>query len=200
MHQNSSGNSLIIFLLVLVAAIPVSTYFFVRGRQALSTGNIDSVKELPENTLTSTLKEIVYFDKEQQKEIRYWAFDTENHGQESLFNCYLLLTPKGGEDKFFGFSKNYSLRDCNKLGDTRANYECRISNAMSKFQNAESSKIWNKIPAGGNLLVAVSRFYTEQTISSQSFFNQNRLSDIHTLTPVCKTSTGARVKQIISFP
>jgi hypothetical protein len=197
MLNNKTGDSVIIVLLILVAVIPVSTYFFVKSRGVLAVGNINSIKELPPKTLTSSLKEITYYDKEQQKEIRYWALDTINHGSETLYNCYLILTPKGGEKSFYGFSKNYSLKDCNQLTDVRPNYECRLSNAITKFKNSESSKIWTKIPAHGNLLVAVSRFYTEQTITTQSFLSQNRLSDIYTLTSICKTSTGSKVKQVI---
>jgi hypothetical protein len=199
MFRNHRGDSVIIVLLILVAIIPISAYFFVRGRSGLATGNLDSIKNLPDKTLTSVLKEIVYYDEKLKKEIRYWAFVTTNHGSESLFNCYLILSPKGEKTRYFGFSKNYSLTDCNQFTDIRANYECRLGNAITKFKHAESSRIWDKIAAKGSLTVAVSRFYTDQTIPAHNFFTANRLSDIFTLTPICKTATGTKVKQVIPF-
>ncbi len=193
------GGAEIIIFLVLVAIIPaiaVSVFLFRRGA---SDHQIKNASLLPDKTLTSVVREVREITKE-GKEIRYWVLDIKSHSQDTLLNCYVALTSKGEKDIFYGFSKRFVLQDCNRRGTTRSNYECRIDNAFNKFRNSDTSRRWDRISAGGNLIVGIGSFYKEQSISTDSFLSKNKLTDIYSATAACQTSKGNWVRQEMLNP
>lgn len=193
------GSAVVIAVLVVVAVIPILIFLFVSSRNNFTNNSIASIRSLPADTFTAVVREVREIDK-YGKEIRYWVTDTTNHSDTTYYNCYQVMVSKGEQEIFYGFSANYSLRNCNQLGETRSNYECRLSNTITRTRYSNSSRIWDRIAAGGHLVVAVSRYYQEETISSQAFLIRNKLTDIYSLVSICRTPTGQTVKQEMIAP
>jgi hypothetical protein len=193
------GNIVLIVALVLVAVIPICVYFVIVNRNQSADYQIRKAQLVTSGSVTAQVREVEDIDK-YGKKFRYWVVDLASHIPETLFNCYIAFSSKGEQQLFYGFSKNYANRDCNLIANTRYNYECRISNAINKMRNSDSSRRWDKIPGQGHLVIGVSRFYKEQTVDKDSFFLTNKLSDIYSVIASCQTPKGNWVRQEILDP
>ncbi len=193
-QEPKEGSRTLTFILVLVFLIPIITISIFWIRSFIAKTN---TKQLPEGSFSTKLREVVELDKE-GREIRYWVLDTTNHTKNNLYNCLAEVSSKGEQDKFIGFSSNYVLKDCKALSKAKDNYDCRLTNMLTRWRSYEKSRTWDRLNASGHLVIGVGRFYVDQTVSSQSFLSKNRLSDLDTLTLNCQTESGGRVVGISS--
>src|SRR3989344_4475655 len=109
--------SLLIFILVLIALIPILAFFYFKTQTYLTERN---TKTLPDGSLTSNLRKVVEKDKF-GKEITYYVLDTVNHSSVDLYKCNFILTAKGKDNKYFAFSSNYVLQDCKQFSSLQKN-------------------------------------------------------------------------------
>ena len=196
-ETGESSSRGLIGILVIIALIPILffAYFWYRGQTALR-----NAKPLPADTLSAQLRLVQEIDPQTQKIITYWVIDTSNHSSVPLYKCRLTLFSQGDQKQFTAFSKNFVYQDCSRLHFVNANYRCRLENALLRFRSYEASRIYEKLPANSSLTIAVGRYYVDQTVSSQSYLSQKRLSDIANETVTCLNSSGSKVQEVINAP
>ena len=187
--------SLLIFILVLIALIPILAFFYFKTQTYLTERN---TKTLPDGSLTSNLRKVVEKDKF-GKEITYYVLDTVNHSSVDLYKCNFILTAKGKDNKYFAFSSNYVLQDCKQFPSLQKNYECRVNNAIKRARFYSSSRSWPKFLSSSTLVLPMGRFYIDQTISSQSYYAKNTLSDLDTLKFFCRDNSKSQFTGSFTF-
>lgn len=195
MDDDHSNHGPLIFILVLIALIPILVFSYFKIQNYLTEKN---TKTLPGGSLTSVLRKVVEKDK-LGKDITYYVLDTTNHSSIDLYNCNFVLTARGKDNKYFAFSQNYVLQDCKQFSSLQKNYECRVNNAIKKARFYTSSRSWSKFLASSTIILPVGSFYFDQTISSQSYYSKNMLSDLDTLKFSCQDNSKAHFTSSFTF-
>lgn len=185
---------IIIFLLLLTLVGGFVVFMFKSASQSLS-----SYKPLPPGSFSKQLRLVKETDPKTGKDYLYYVLDVTNNTSDDLYSCKYILTSSGAQVQYHAFSSDYRLRDCQQYSYVKTNYDCRLANALTRWRFYDSSRTWPKLAPRQIQTVTVSRFYTEQTISSQSFLAKNTVGDIYSISPYCKTTSGAKVTEQISF-
>lgn len=195
MDEPYPNHSPLIFVLILVALIPILIFSYFKIQNYITQKN---TKSLPDGSLTSAIRKVVEKDKF-GKEIVYYVLDTTNRSSVDLYQCNFILTARGKDSLYFAFSQNYVLQNCKQFSSLQKNYECRVNNAIKKVKYYSSSRLWPKFLDNSTLVLPMSSFYLDQSISSQSYYSQNNLTDLDTVKFICQDNSKANFTASFTF-
>lgn len=151
---------------------------------------------LPENTFTSRVELRTYLDKDGKK-ITYYVINTTNTSTDVWYKCRFQTEASGTRQVYKGFFRDYLEKNCFPIQNAGYNYACRVQNAINRYFRYVSAQTLNRFAAGASSEIAVSRFYIDQTLSSQNFLSANRLSDLYNYQVSCKNADG---KSVVANP